>query len=71
MAYKVRPLHEEVLRLYTIKEVAEICKVNEKTVLRWVRTGFLPASKLGGNWRVDHEDLKKFLKDNRNIQKEG
>ena len=37
---------------YTIKNVAEICAVNEKSVYRWLYEGKLKAHKINGSVRV-------------------
>jgi excisionase family DNA binding protein len=47
--------------LLSIEDVATQLKVQPRTVLEWLRTGKLPGYKLGRLWRVDPEDLKKFL----------
>jgi excisionase family DNA binding protein len=36
----------------TIKEVAEILKVNPETVRKKLRNGHIPGFKLGKDWRV-------------------
>lgn len=48
--------------LYTTKEVAEMFKVNEVTVYRWVRSGELTAIRLPrGCYRISADELKKFI----------
>lgn len=46
--------------LYTLQEVAKILKVSERTLYRWIKDGKLKAHKVGRNWRVKEEDLKKL-----------
>jgi len=46
--------------VYTPKEVAEMLKVNERTVRRWVRTGQLLAYRFGRQLRIPAEALEKF-----------
>lgn len=41
----------------TLHEAADRLDVHYMTVYRWVRLGMLPASKVGGTWRVDPADL--------------
>ena len=48
--------------LLTIPEVAEICRVNEKTIRRWIQASDLVAIKLGAQWRIDPQDLRHFLR---------
>lgn len=42
------------MRLLTINETAALCRVRPITVRRWIATGQLAASKVGGQWRI-HE----------------
>jgi excisionase family DNA binding protein len=43
-----------------LRECAERLGVHYMTAYRYVRTGMLPASKLGSEWRVSAEDLEHF-----------
>lgn len=45
----------------TVKEVAEYLRVAESTVYRYVKSGYLPAWKLGGSWRFSRKSLNKLL----------
>ncbi|WP_294610482.1 helix-turn-helix domain-containing protein [uncultured Roseovarius sp.] len=49
--------------MLTIVDVAEICRVCDKTVRRWIKAGDLPAAKLGGQWRISRRDLNAFVSD--------
>ncbi|MBZ9569425.1 helix-turn-helix domain-containing protein [Patescibacteria group bacterium] len=51
--------------LFTIKEVAKYLKVSERSVLRYIESGRLRASRIG-QWRIKRRDLEKFLKENSN-----
>jgi excisionase family DNA binding protein len=44
----------------SLRECAEALGVHYMTVYRYVRLGMLPASKVGGEWRVDPDDLAAF-----------
>ena len=52
-------------KLFTIKEVAKILRVSERSVNRYIEAGKLKASKIG-QWRIGQSDLEKFLKKTRN-----
>jgi excisionase family DNA binding protein len=54
---KQKPLQ----RLYSPKQVAEICAVDVRTVYRWIESGRLRAYKLGAIWRISEDDLSDFL----------
>lgn len=49
-------------RIYTTVDVAKLCKVSLRTVIRWVDEGKLPSFRTpGGHRRVREEDLKQFM----------
>lgn len=55
-------------KLLTIKEVAKILRVSERSVNRYIESGRLRAVKIG-QWRIRQKDLEKFLKESENIKK--
>ena len=55
-------------KLLTIREVAEILRVSERSVNRYIEAGKLKASKIG-QWRIKQSDLDEFLRENLNIKK--
>ena len=46
----------------TIKEVAEILRVSERSVMRYIESKRLIASKIG-QWRISQTDLDSFIKE--------
>lgn len=46
----------------TVKEVSEMLKMNEVTILRYLRSGKLIGYKLGKDWRIEEKDLINYLK---------
>jgi len=52
-------------KLLTLKETAKILRVSERTIMRYLKSGKLKASKVG-RWRIKESDLEKFLKGNSN-----
>jgi len=48
-------------KFLTIKEVAEILKVNPETVRKKLRNGHIPGFKLGKDWRVSEKALNEFI----------
>ena len=55
------------VQLLTLQDVAEVLKVSESTVRRWIRIGHLPAFKIGarGQLRVRQDELEQFLEQQR------
>lgn len=45
----------------TPREAAELLKVHVVTVGKWIRSGVLPAVKVGGRWRITHRALDRLL----------
>lgn len=48
-------------KLYTPQEVADLLKVDLRTVYRWIREGKLAALKAGSQWRIEERALEGFL----------
>ena len=53
-------------KLLTLKETAKILRVSERTVMRYLKSGKLKASKVGV-WRIRESDLERFLGKTSNI----
>lgn len=48
-------------QVFTIKDVAEILKLAEKTVYSMAQDGELPAFKVRGQWRIRRVDFDKWM----------
>ncbi len=49
--------------LLTVTEVAEICRVSERTVRRWIADGTLRSTHLGRVVRIRRRDLEDFIRE--------
>ena len=49
------------IKVYTLEEVEDILKVTKRTMYNYIKGGRLKAIKMGGRWRVRHEDLDAFM----------
>lgn len=47
--------------LLTVKEVAEILRVSQPTVLRMIEDGELPAIRVRNQWRIRRAELDAYL----------
>jgi len=47
-----------LLRFLTPEEVAGLLRVSRRTVYNWLRSGQLPALRIGKVWRVRREDIE-------------
>jgi excisionase family DNA binding protein len=50
------------VRYLTVEEVAELVRVSRMTVYRWVRSGDLPAVRVGRSFRIPQDSLDAFLR---------
>lgn len=50
-------------RLFTVAEVAEVMRVSNMTVYRLIKSGELPALRVGKGYRIFESDLERFLAD--------
>jgi PTS system nitrogen regulatory IIA component len=46
----------------SVKEAAELLKVSEKTIYRWIRQGVIPAFKFQGQYRFDNQELESWAR---------
>jgi len=50
-----------ISKMLTIKEVAELMGVHERTIYRLANEGKMPGFKFGGTWRFDPETIKQWI----------
>ena len=48
-------------KMLMLKEVADYCGVHPATVKRWVKSGKLPAFRVGRSLKVNSDDLHKHI----------
>ena len=56
--------------LLTVAEVAGAMRVSSMTVYRLIKSGELPAVRVGKNYRLRESDLERFLEE-RSVRTEG
>jgi excisionase family DNA binding protein len=49
-------------KVLTIPEVSEYLRVSRKTIYRMLHRRDIPAFRLGGDWRINIEDLERWIK---------
>ena len=52
-------MSDEIL---TIREVADLLKINEKTAYKLASAGKIPGFKVGGSWRFDRQEIASWIK---------
>jgi len=55
--------------ILTIKEVAELLRIGEKTAYTMAKDGALPGFKVGGQWRFRRVDIDGWIQDR--VRQEG
>lgn len=48
---------------FTVQETSKMLKVSDKTVRNWIKQWGLPAKKVGGQFRIKEQDLRKFVEE--------
>lgn len=54
----------------TIKEVAALLKVGEKTIYSMAQSGELPAFKVRGQWRFSRKDIDAWIEQQKNASQD-
>jgi excisionase family DNA binding protein len=49
-------------QILTIREVAELLKINEKTAYKLAAAGKIPGFKVGGSWRFERQEIANWIK---------
>jgi excisionase family DNA binding protein len=58
-------MSDQIDKLLTIEEVADILRVSTRTIVRYIESGKLKASKIGV-WRIKESDIHLFLEETSN-----
>ena len=59
---RASPVSPQVLgRFFTVAEVARQLRVSNMTVYRLIKSGQLPAVRVGRGYRIRDEDVRKYL----------
>lgn len=58
-------MSDRIEKLLTIEEVADILRVSTRTIVRYIESGKLKASKIGV-WRIKESDIHLFLEETSN-----
>ena len=58
-------MSDRIEKLLTIEEVADVLRVSTRTIIRYIESGKLKASKIGV-WRIKEADVRLFLEETSN-----
>jgi excisionase family DNA binding protein len=53
--------NQDSIRLLTLDEAAALLQVSKRTLQRMIKTGELPAFKVGGQWRLRETQLRQWV----------
>jgi excisionase family DNA binding protein len=50
------------IKLYDLKETAQVLGVTERTVMNYLKAGKLKGQKIRKKWQITEQNLEKFIK---------
>ncbi len=62
---KNKPLEIGGVKLYTVKDIAKAMEVEEQTVRRYIKRGYLQSRKIGRNIFITEQQLRDFVEANK------
>ena len=48
--------------ILTIRQLADLLKINEKTAYKLASAGKIPGFKVGGSWRFERQEISNWIK---------
>ncbi len=52
---------DKKIDVLTVEEVAKLLKLSKITIYRLIKTGEIPAYKVGASWRINKDDLEAYI----------
>jgi len=49
------------IKMYSLKDLAQLLKVTERTLHNYIKSGKLKGQKIGGKWQISESNLRKFV----------
>jgi excisionase family DNA binding protein len=49
------------IKLYSLKELATLLSVTERTLHNYIKSGKMKGQKIGGKWQISESNLRKFV----------
>jgi len=56
------------IMILSVKEVAELLSVSEKTIYRMIKDETIPCFRVGGQWRFDRREISSWIEDTREFR---
>ena len=61
MSNEIKLAMSNEFKLYTLNDLEKILSVTRRTLQTYMQTGRLKGVKIGGKWKITHENLKRFV----------
>ncbi len=58
---------DKKIDVLTVDEVAKLLKLSKITIYRLIKTGEIPAYKVGASWRINKEDLEAYIESKKKL----
>ena len=55
-------MSSECPEILTLQQAAELLQISERTIQRMLKTGEIPGTQIGGQWRFDREQLRALVR---------
>ncbi len=62
---------DKKIDVLTVDEVAKLLKLSKITIYRLIKTGEIPAYKVGASWRINKEDLENYIESKKKLRAKG
>ena len=49
------------IKLYSLKDLAKLLNVTERTLHNYIKSGKMKGQKIGGKWQISETNLQRFL----------
>jgi excisionase family DNA binding protein len=62
MYSEVKKMMEIQRQMYSVKEIAIMLGLSERTIFRLMKAGKIQAVRIGGQWRIPRSEVEKYIK---------
>ncbi|SDF66153.1 helix-turn-helix domain-containing protein [Sporomusa acidovorans] len=56
------------MKYYTVREIADMLKLTERGIQKWIRDGEIVAYKMGREYRIEEKDFQVFMENRKNVK---
>jgi excisionase family DNA binding protein len=59
---KLKEMKDRNKEFFSVKDIASLLDLSPVTITRWCKSGFIPAIKVGQQWRISASEFEAWLK---------